>query len=66
MYDAIPHLDPATARDLDDLADARGRLPRDLVEEAVRGYLRAETERVRSVGERLAVAHADLLRRLGE
>ncbi|MGW3018412.1 hypothetical protein [Streptomyces longwoodensis] len=50
---------------LDDLADATGRRPEDLVTEAVAAHLRAEEARVRAVAERLADAHAGLLERLG-
>ncbi|WP_329117949.1 hypothetical protein [Streptomyces sp. NBC_01465] len=51
---------------LADLADAQGRTADDLVQDAVRFHLRAEGERVQAAAERLAGAHADLLRRLGE
>ncbi|GHD46520.1 hypothetical protein [Streptomyces galbus] len=50
---------------LDDLADATGRRPQDVVSEAVAAHLRAEEARVRAVAERLADAHAGLLERLG-
>ncbi|MGW4565587.1 CopG family ribbon-helix-helix protein [Streptomyces sp. NPDC004561] len=59
-------LDPDTHQDLVDLADAQGRTPEQVLEEAVRRYLRAEELGVRRTAERLAQAHADLLRRLGE
>ncbi len=59
-------LPPDTRRDLDDLADATGRLPEDLAREAVRRHLDDEARRVRSAGQRLASAHAGLLQRLGE
>ncbi|MET8446993.1 hypothetical protein [Streptomyces sp. NPDC005209] len=59
-------LDPATRQTLDDLADAQGRAPEELVLEAVRRYLIEEGLVVRAAAERLAGAHADLLRRLGE
>lgn len=51
---------------LDDLADATGRRPEDLALDAVRERLEAERSAVRGVAERLAGAHAELLRRLGE
>ncbi|MEU3031398.1 CopG family ribbon-helix-helix protein [Streptomyces incarnatus] len=60
------HLDPATHQALSDLADAQGRTPERVLEEAVRRYLAAEETTVRGTAERLAGAHADLLRRLGE
>ncbi|MFJ3302700.1 hypothetical protein ACIPSA_06210 [Streptomyces sp. NPDC086549] len=59
-------LDPATRQALDDLADAQGRTPEDVALDAVRRHLREEGLAVRAVAERLAGAHADLLRRLGE
>ncbi|SHI21252.1 hypothetical protein [Streptomyces sp. 3214.6] len=59
-------LPPDLSHALDDLADATGRRPEDVALDAVREWLRAEEARVRAVAERLAGAHADLLRRLGE
>ncbi|MFE0510449.1 hypothetical protein [Streptomyces sp. NPDC058964] len=59
-------LDPATRQALDDLADAQGRTPEDVALDAVHRYLRQEGAAVLAVAERLAGAHADLLRRLGE
>jgi predicted transcriptional regulator len=59
-------LDPATRQALDDLADAQGRTPEDVVLDAVRRHLHDEENAVRAVAERLAGAHAELLRRLGE
>ncbi|WP_328682988.1 ribbon-helix-helix domain-containing protein [Streptomyces sp. NBC_01261] len=59
-------LDPGLRQALDDLADATGRPPEDLVRDAVGRYLDEEGAAVRAAAERLAVAHADLLRRLGE
>jgi predicted transcriptional regulator len=53
-------------RALEDLADATGRSPEDLVLDAVRERLAKEASRVRVAAEVLADAHADLLRRLGE
>ncbi|WP_406125901.1 hypothetical protein [Streptomyces sp. NBC_00989] len=65
-----PHLclrlDPDLQQALDDLADATGREPEDLVRGAVGRYLDEEGVLVRVAAERLAVEHADLLRRLGE
>ncbi|MFI5882183.1 CopG family ribbon-helix-helix protein [Streptomyces sp. NPDC051554] len=65
-----PHLhvdlDPALRQALDDLADATGRPPEDLVRDAVGRYLDEEGALVRAAAGRLAVAHAGLLRRLGE
>ncbi|MFJ4472546.1 hypothetical protein ACIP2X_34360 [Streptomyces sp. NPDC089424] len=51
---------------VEDLADASGRRPEDVARDAVRAYLRDEGARVRASAERLAAAHADLLRRLGQ
>ncbi|WP_329217800.1 hypothetical protein OG352_16585 [Streptomyces sp. NBC_01485] len=62
---ALP-LDPGLRHALDDLADATGRRPEDVALDAVRAGLRVEEARVRAVAERLAGAHAGLLRRLGE
>ncbi|MCX4762498.1 hypothetical protein OG562_16240 [Streptomyces sp. NBC_01275] len=59
-------LAPALRHALDDLADATGRRPEDVALDAVRARLGEEEARVRGAAERLAVAHADLLRRLGE
>ncbi|MEV6512230.1 ribbon-helix-helix protein, CopG family [Streptomyces sp. NPDC051642] len=59
-------LDPDLRQALDDLADATGRPPEDLVRDAVARYLDEEGAPVRAAAERLAVEHADLLRRLGE
>ncbi|MFJ8074670.1 hypothetical protein ACIQ7Q_12240 [Streptomyces sp. NPDC096176] len=53
-------------RALQDLADARGTTPETLLQEAVRHFLRAEGELVRSTAARYAADHAELLRRLGE
>ncbi|MFF8730216.1 hypothetical protein ACF073_27610 [Streptomyces sp. NPDC015171] len=61
-----PPLDPATRHALADLADAQGRTVEEVVAEAVRRYLREEERSVREAAERLARAHADLLRRLGQ
>ncbi|MFI6626243.1 ribbon-helix-helix protein, CopG family [Streptomyces sp. NPDC050528] len=61
-----PHLDPALQQALDDLADATGQPPEALVRDAVRRYLVEQGAPVLAAAERLAVAHGDLLRRLGE
>ncbi|MEU3848904.1 hypothetical protein [Streptomyces sp. NPDC029554] len=66
MSDILLSLDPSLRQSLDDLADARGRTPEEVVLEALRGHLREEGGRVRAVAEGLARDHADLLRRLGE
>ncbi|MEV2215335.1 hypothetical protein AB0H86_28555 [Streptomyces sp. NPDC050997] len=66
MREISLRLDPLAGQALDDIADACGRPPEALAREAVARYLDEELVRVRAVGERLAVAHADLLRRLGE
>ncbi|MFF4259001.1 hypothetical protein ACFY1L_48275 [Streptomyces sp. NPDC001663] len=58
-------LPPDLRQELDDLADATGRLPEDIVLDAVRHRLRTESSPVRVTAELLAHAHADLLRRLG-
>lgn len=61
-----PRLAPDLQQALDDLADATGRPPEDLVRDAVGRYLEEEGAPVRAAAGRLAVAHAGLLRRLGE
>lgn len=68
LHHPHPHLDldPDLQQSLDDLADATGRSPEDLVRDAVGRYLDEEGAPVRAAAERLAVAHGDLLRRLGE
>ncbi|MFF9811885.1 hypothetical protein [Streptomyces sp. NPDC014006] len=66
MQELTVPLGPGLEAALDDLADATGRRPEEIAREAVRGYVDAEAARVRAVGERLAQAHAELLRRLGE
>ncbi|MGW7254866.1 hypothetical protein [Streptomyces sp. NPDC054834] len=66
MHQLTVSLDPATQQALDDLADAQDRPSEEVVLEAVHRYLREETLAVRAIAERLAGAHADLLRRLGE
>ncbi|WP_409471825.1 hypothetical protein [Streptomyces sp. HC307] len=66
MQELTLRITPDLRQALDDLADACGRRPEDLALEAVRRHLQDEGARVRSTAERLAAAHADLLRRLGE
>ncbi|MFD0436527.1 hypothetical protein DMH25_36815 [Streptomyces sp. WAC 01325] len=66
MNELVLHLDPAARRELDDLADATGRLPEDIALDAVLDRLAGESSRVRGTAQSLAGAHADLLRRLGE
>ncbi|MEV8430466.1 hypothetical protein [Streptomyces chartreusis] len=66
MNELVLHLDPAARRELDDLADATGRLPEDIALDAVLDRLACESSTVRGTAESLAGAHADLLRRLGE
>ncbi|WP_216589527.1 hypothetical protein [Streptomyces brasiliscabiei] len=66
MTEITLHLAPDRLRALADLADAQGRRPEEVVEAAVETYLRAESGLVRARAERLAVEHAELLRRLGE
>ncbi len=61
-----PGLDPALQQALDDLADATGQPPEALVRDAVARYLEEAGAPVRAAAGRLAVAHAELLRRLGE
>ncbi|MFD8044117.1 hypothetical protein ACFV5E_11840 [Streptomyces chartreusis] len=66
MNELVLHLDPAARRELDDLADATGRLPEDIALDAVLDRLAGESSAVRGTAQSLAGAHADLLRRLGE
>ncbi len=66
MTELILRLDPALRQALDDLADARRVMTEQIAEEAVRKHLHAEGQRVRSLAERIAKEHAELLRRLGE
>lgn len=66
MQQLIVPLGPDLGQALDDLADATGQPPEEIAREAVRRYVDAEAARVLTAGERLAAAHADLLRRLGE
>ncbi|WP_328427348.1 hypothetical protein [Streptomyces sp. NBC_00443] len=66
MNDFTVSLSPDVRRELEDLADATGRVPEDIALEAVRHRLARESSPVRVMAESLAGAHADLLRRLGE
>ncbi|MFD5859039.1 hypothetical protein [Streptomyces chartreusis] len=66
MNELVVRLDPAARRELDDLADATGRLPEDIALDAVLDRLVRESSTVRGTAESLAGAHAELLRRLGE
>ena len=66
MQELTLRLDPVVGQALEDLADACGRHPEDIAQEAVRRYLHEEGALVRSLAERIAREQADLLRRLGE
>ena len=66
MHELTLSLDAATRQRLDDLADASGRRTEEVVLDAVRRYLDEDGAVVRAHAERLALSHADLLRRLGE
>ncbi|AZQ35089.1 hypothetical protein EJ357_17625 [Streptomyces cyaneochromogenes] len=66
MSDLTIPLPPDVRRELDDLADATGRLPEDIALDAVLHQLVRESSPVAVTAELLAAAHADLLRRLGE
>ncbi|MGW0866817.1 MULTISPECIES: hypothetical protein [Streptomyces] len=66
MSDLTIPLPPHVRQELDDLADATGRLPEDIALDAVLHQLARESSPVRVAAESLAGAHADLLRRLGE
>lgn len=66
MNELVLRLDPAARRELDDLADATGRLPEEIALDAVLDRLAHESSTVRGAAESLAGAHAELLRRLGE
>ncbi|QYX79721.1 hypothetical protein [Streptomyces akebiae] len=66
MTEITLRLDPEGHRALADLADAQGRRPEEVAEEAVAMLLRTEAGSVRARAERLAAQHAELLRRLGE
>jgi hypothetical protein len=58
-------LPPEARQELDDLADATGRLPQDIALEAVLHRPARESSPVRVKAESLAGAHAELLHRLG-
>lgn len=62
MTEITLRLDPVRRRALTDLADAQGRLPEELVGEAVDAYPRAEGVLVRAHAERIAKEYAELLR----
>ncbi|WP_432157321.1 MULTISPECIES: hypothetical protein [unclassified Streptomyces] len=66
MSELTLRLPPDLRQALDDLADATGRGAEDVVLDAVRERVAREAAGVRGVAEGLAVAHAELLRRLGE
>lgn len=66
MDELILRLDPALRRELDDLADATGRLPEDIAVDAVLHRLTQDSSQVLVTAQALAGAHAELLRRLGE
>ncbi|MFE5534967.1 hypothetical protein [Streptomyces sp. NPDC056492] len=66
MENLIVRLDGGDRARLDDLADASGRTPEDVVREAVRRYLRDERARVGDEAARLAQRHDALLKRLGQ
>ncbi|AQT72701.1 MULTISPECIES: hypothetical protein [Streptomyces] len=65
MNEITIRLPGADRAELGDLADATGRTPEDVVQEAVRAHLRAEREKIAEAAGRLAEQHAPLLRRLG-
>ncbi|MFE2099486.1 hypothetical protein [Streptomyces sp. NPDC059468] len=66
MYELTLSLGRALRQALDDRADASGRRTEEVVLEAVRRYPDEEGAAVRTHAERLALSHADLLRRPGE
>ncbi|MFI7414644.1 hypothetical protein ACIBU0_38980 [Streptomyces sp. NPDC049627] len=66
MHEFTIPLPPDVRHELDDLADATGRVPEDIALDAVLHRLARESSPVRVRAELLADAHADLLRRLGE
>jgi predicted transcriptional regulator len=65
MDELTLHLPAGLRQELDDLADATGRLPEDIALDAVLHRVAQEASPVRVRAEMLAVDHADLLRRLG-
>ncbi|WP_336115160.1 hypothetical protein [Streptomyces sp. PTD9-10] len=66
MYELTLSLGRALRQAMDDRADASGRRTEEVVLEAVRRYPDEEGAAVRTHAERLALSHADLLRRPGE
>ncbi|MFF3862971.1 hypothetical protein [Streptomyces sp. NPDC002209] len=66
MENLIIRLDDADRAGLADLADASGRTPEEVAQEAVRQYLRQERARVGSEAARLAQRHHVLLKRLSQ
>ncbi|MDJ0379588.1 hypothetical protein [Streptomyces sp. G-G2] len=65
MNELIIGLSDTERAELADLADACGRTPEECALEAVRAHLGRERDRVAAAAERLAAAHAPLLKRLG-
>ncbi|MFG2758694.1 hypothetical protein [Streptomyces wuyuanensis] len=66
MHELTIILTDAERDELNDLADAQGRTPEELVHDAVQHHLRVQSERLAALAGRLARQHAGLLRRLGE
>ncbi|MFJ6943750.1 hypothetical protein ACISU4_03645 [Streptomyces wuyuanensis] len=66
MHELTIILTDAERDELNDLADAQGRTPEELVHDAVQHHLRVQSERLAVLAGRLARQHAGLLRRLGE
>ncbi|WP_028813165.1 hypothetical protein [Streptomyces flavidovirens] len=66
MNELTVRLSDAEWAALADLADAQGSTPAGVAQDAVRRHLHAEGVLVRAIAERIAVSHAELLRRLGE
>ncbi|WP_329338625.1 hypothetical protein OG866_27215 [Streptomyces sp. NBC_00663] len=66
MDELTLHLPAGLRQELDDLADATGRRPEDIALDAVLHRVAEEASPVRMRAGVLALAHADLLRRLGE
>ncbi|MFI6005627.1 hypothetical protein ACIA98_35410 [Streptomyces sp. NPDC051366] len=66
MENLIIRLESADRAGLADLADASGRTPEEVAQEAVRQYLQQERARVGSEAARLAQRHQALLKRLSQ
>ncbi|WP_328621356.1 hypothetical protein [Streptomyces sp. NBC_00354] len=66
MDNLIIRLEGADRAGLADLADASGRTPEEVAQEAVRQYLQQERARVGSEAARLAQRHQVLLKRLSQ